>query len=311
MSAGGCSQCTGTIKNTGYPVTGVFGLTKGKGFMQLVANDGTRNSIDPFSATLEQDILDAVNNPDPSKRLYLFTNINNASAPQADANYANTDLNERFKTSEGITNVMWEQWGVSNQFYAKVQSQCVAFGEYEIDICGNFKGQLESDNLLYPRPVNKDSYDAKFMPATATEKSRVMFNYDYEYTTSDANQWYIQFTEFGANNPLNLKSLIDVVLDITVVNATDLTITASFDYGYANSRIPWVGALAADIAGANLTTPASFALTSLTPTATDGTYDAVIPAQTTSDSCTLKAFKAATSTLVNGYESIATPFTAA
>jgi len=309
MSASGCVQCTGTLKNTGIP-SGVkpFGLPKGKGFMSLLAKDGTRNYIDPFSATLEQDILDAVNNPDPSKRLYLFNNINNASAPEADAIFSTTDLNERFKTANGITNVLWEMRGVTEQFFAKVQDQCVDFGEYEFDICSNMKGQLEADNLLYPRPVNKNSYQAKFTGATATEPSMVTFNYDYEYTTSDANQWYIDFSEFGVNPPLQLKSLIDVVLTVTPVSATDLTVVASFDYGTANQRKPWVGALAADITGANLTTPASFALTSLTPTATDGTYTAVTPAQTTSDDCTLTAFHAATGVLLNGYESAATAY---
>jgi hypothetical protein len=305
-----CSQCTGTLKNTGIPSGAKpFSFAKGKAFMPLVAKDGTRNSIDPLSATLEADILAAVNNNDPSKRMYFFTNIVNSAVVEADANFATTDLNERDRTSDGITNVTWTMKGVTEQFFAKVQRQCVDFGEYEIDECGNFKGQLEG-NLLYPRPVYKGSYQAKFMPATAVETSMVTFNYDYEYTTSDANQWYIDASEFGVNNPLSLKSLIDVVLAITVVNATDLTIIASFDYGTANARKPWVGAIGADITGANLTTPASFALTSLMPTTTDGTYDAVIPAQVATESCTLKAFHAATGVLLNGYESAATAFIA-
>lgn len=302
MAVAGCI-CAGKMSNTGIPDVKPFGVVKGKGFMPLVADDGTRNKLDPTSATLEADILAAVNNPDPSKRLYLFNNIQNATAPEADPTFATTDLNERFLTAQGVTNVLWEQWGVSEQFFAKVASQCVSFGEYEIDICGNLKGQLESDGMLYPRPVNKSSYKAKFTPATATTVSMVGFNYDYEYTTTDADQWYIAFGAFGANNPLDLKSMIDVNLVITPVSATDLTVVASFDYGTANLRKPWVGAIAADITGANLTTPASFALTSLTPTATDGTYTAVTPAQTTSDDCTLTAFHAATGVLLNGFES--------
>ncbi len=308
MAVAGCS-CSGKMSNTGIPDVKPFGVVKGKAFMPLVADDGTRNGIDLTSLTLDQDILDAVNNPDPSKRLYLFTNIQNATAPEADPTFATTDLNERFLTAQGVTNVLWEQWGVTEQFFNKVQSQCVSFGEYEIDVCGNLKGQKEG-TVLYPRPVNKSSYKAKFQGATATTPSMVMFNYDYEYTTNDGNQWQIAASEFGANNPLELKSMIDVNLAITVDSATNLTVVASFDYGYANAPKAWTGALLADFTSANITTPAVITITSVTETATAGTYTIVIPAQTTSDDCTLTAFRAATGTMLNGYESAATAFVA-
>jgi hypothetical protein len=297
------------MQNTGYPDVKPFGVVKGKAFMPLVADDGTRNGIDASSLTLEADILAAVNNPDPSKRLYLFNNIMNASAPEADPTFATTDLNERFKTAEGITNVIWEQWGVTEQFYKKVSDQCVSFGEYEIDVCGNLKGQREGD-ILYPRPVNKNSYNAKFQGTTATTTSMVSFNYDYEYTTNDGDQWQIAAAAFGVNNPLELKSMIDVNLAITVDSATNLTVVASFDYGYANSQTPWTGALLADFTSANITTPAVISIVSVTETATAGTYTIVIPTQTTSDDCTIEAFRAATGVILNGYESATTAFVA-
>ena len=308
MATAGCT-CAGTMQNTGYPDVKPFGVVKGKAFMPLVADDGTRNGIDASSLTLEADILLAVNNPDPSKRLYLFNNIMNASAPQADAVFATTDLNERSKTAEGITNVLFEQWGVTEQFYKKVSDQCVSFGEYEIDVCGNLKGQKEGD-ILYPRPVNKRSYNAKFQGATATTTSMVSFNYDYEYTTNDGDQWQIAAAAFGVNNPLDLKSLIDVNLAITVDSTTSLTVVASFDYGYANSATPWQGALLADFTAANITTPAVISIVSVTETTTAGTYTVVIPIQTTLDDCTIEAFRAATGVILNGYESATTAFVA-
>lgn len=306
MAVAGC-LCTGTMSNTGYPDVKPFGLVKGKAFMPLVADDGTRNSIDPFSATLSADILAAVNNADPSKRLYVFNNIQNASAPEADPTYATTDLNERFKTAQGITNVLFEQWGVTEQFYSKVSGQCVSFGEYEIDVCGNLKGQLEGV-LLYPRPVNKGSYNAKFQGTTATTPSMVSFNYDYDYATTDGDQWYISYTEFGANNPLNLKGMIDVNLAITVVDATELTVVASFDYGFAGAPKSWTGAELADFTGYSIAGSASITIDSVTETATAGTYVVMITSPATG-AATLTAFKAAAGPIVNGYESAATAFT--
>jgi len=61
---------------------------------------------------------------------------------------------------------------------------------------------------------------------------------------------------------------------------------------------------------ASLTTPAAISIVSVTETATVGTYTIVIPIQTTLDDCTLKAFRAATGTIINGYESATTAFVA-
>ena len=88
MATAGCAQCTGAIKNTGIPTNDKpFGVVKGKGFMPILASDGTRNYIDPTSATLEADILLAVNNPDPTKRLYLFKYVT-VSLSDTDAKFA-------------------------------------------------------------------------------------------------------------------------------------------------------------------------------------------------------------------------------
>lgn len=308
MAIAGCS-CSGKMNNVGYPDVKPFGVVKGKILVPLKDDAGNRNGLDLTSATLPADILGKVNEVDPSKRFYVFNNIQNASAPEADPVYQTSDLNERFKTAEGITNVLWEQWGVTEQFFKKVSDMCESFGEYEIDVCGNLKGQKEG-TVLYPRPVNNKSYNAKFQGSTATSTSMVMFNYDYEYTTNDGDQWQIPASEFGANNPLELKSLIDVNLGITVVSATELTVTASFDYGSAVTQKPWVGAVLADFTANNVTAGAAITIMSVTAAATDGTYDFVIPAQTASDACTLKAFKAATGVIMNGYESQLTNFVA-
>ncbi len=307
MAIAGC-DCTGNFGNTGYPDAKTFGLPKGKGFMRNLADDGTRNRFDLTSTTFEADILAAVNHIDPSKRLYIFNNIQNASAPEADPTFDTSDLNERFLTSQGITNVLWEQKGVNEQFYNEVQSMCSAMGEFEFDVCGNMKGQKEGTNL-YGRPINKNSYKAKFTGATATTPSMVSFNYDYEYTTSDANQWQLPASVFGVNNPLQLKGMLTVNLDVTVVSATELTVVGTFNYGYANASTPWKGGLDTDFTGENLTTQATFSITSATEIS-DGTYTVIIPAQTAADNCMLKVFRAATGPMVNGYESSATPFIA-
>jgi len=306
MATAGCG-CTGDFGNTGYPDAKAFGVVKGKGFMRNVADDGTRNGFDLTSITFGSDLLAAINNPDPSKRLYIFNNINNATAPEADPTFATTDLGERYLTANGITNVLWEQWNVNEQFFNQVQSMCADMGEFEIDVCNNLKGQKEG-TVLYGRPINKNSYKAKFTPGTATTPSMVGFNYDYDYTTTDANQWQLPASVFGANLPLDLKGMLDVNLAITVNSATELTIVGTLNYGYANASMAWVGGLTADWSGYSLSSSAAIVIGSVTETAVAGTYTAVITAPITPGAATLTAFRAATAPILNGFESSATAF---
>lgn len=305
----GCN-CNGQIGNTGFPNVKPFGVTSGIFLMPILASDGTRNGFDLTSATLAQDLLDAINNPDPSKRLYPFNNLRNVTHNEADPNYETADNGERFKTRDGIKTVSFECWGVNEQYYAKVSDNCVSFGIFLVDVCGNLKGQKEGKGL-YPRPVNKYSYDAKFIDATADAGTKVMIQMDYSLVTSDGDQWMIPADLFAPYSALELNGMIDVNLDITVETDTELIVKASFNYGNAVEQLPWTGAVVGDFTAKNVSTTSNITIASVVenPT-TPGTYTVTIPAQANGDACTLKAFHAATGNMLFGFESAVTPFVA-
>lgn len=86
MQVAGCS-CRGRLGNSGIPSVKPFGITSGFIFVPILADDGTRNGLDLSSTTLEADILALINNPDPSKRGYLYQDLRNVTHTEADATY--------------------------------------------------------------------------------------------------------------------------------------------------------------------------------------------------------------------------------
>lgn len=309
MAIAGCN-CKGRIGNTGYPGVKPFGVTAGLWMMPILANDGTRNSIDLTSNDIAQEIIDAINNPDPSKRLYPFNNLRNVTFDEADPNFETADNGERFKTRNGIKTISFEAWGVNEQFYKKASDNCVNFGVVLVDVCGNVKGQKEGTKL-YPRPVNQYSFFAKYMDATSDTGAKVMFSMDYSLITSDGDQWMIPASLIAPYSALDLLGMIDVTFDITVNSATEIEFQANYEYGNAVEQLPWRGALLADFALYNQTTQ-----TAVTPSAvvessvTPGLYTLTLPAQTTGNVVALSAFRAANGNLINGFEGEATTFVA-
>lgn len=303
MEIAGC-LCTGDrLGNTGFPNVKPFGVTAGIYMVPILAGDGSRNGLDLTSTTLGADLLAMINNVDPSKRAYPYLDLKNVTPTEGDAVYQTADDGQRFKLRNGIQNITFEQWNVTEQYFGKTASACVDFGIYQIDNCGNLKGQKEGENL-YPRPMNKASFNSKYIPTSNEAGAKVMFDMDYDFLTSDANQWMLPLADFGDFNPLSLKGLIDVNFTVVdVVSATSLIVDAEFGYGFANALLPWKGAVAADFDMYNNTDSASIAVSAASESATTpGRYTLTIASTTAGDSVTLSAFKAATANLMNGYE---------
>lgn len=304
----GCN-CTGTgLGNTGYPNQKPFGVTTGILMVPILARDGSRNGLDMTSTTFGADILAMINNADASKRAYPYLNLKSVAPVQAEAVFAEDEFGVRSWLRNGIKTITYEQWDVSNQYYDKVDTACVNFGIYEIDNCGNLKGQLEGE-MLYPRPMNSKSFNSMFMEPTATTPSKVVFNVDYDKNTSDGDQWMLPASEFGVLNLLQLQGMIDVNLTLVdVVSATEFVVDATFDYGYANERTAWEGATATDFTLYNNTDSAVITKTVAESTTVPGRYTFTVPAVTAADSVSLDAFRAATGNMINGFEGVELTF---
>lgn len=309
MEIAGCA-CTGAgIGNSGYP-SGVkpFGVTAGIYKVPILAGDGSRNGLSLSSTTLGADILAMINNPDPTKRAYPFQDLKSVTPAEEDAVFVTDDRGVRSWLRNGIQMITYSVWGVSEQYYANVNSICVDFGIYEIDNCGNLKGQKEGE-YLYPRPMNTQSFNSKFLPQTNEAKSQVVFNVDYDVNTSNGDQWMLPASDFTFNL-LQLKGMIDVAITLVdVVSATSFIVDCEFNYGYANAPLPWTGAVLADFDLYNVTDSAVITPSAVAESATiPGRYTFTVPAVDATDEVTVNAFKAATGNLLNGFEGIELEF---
>jgi hypothetical protein len=304
MAIAGCS-CNGKLGNTGFPQVKPFGVTAGLYMVPILADDGTRNGLDLTSTTLGADLLAMINNVDPSKRAYPFLNLRNVTHTEAEATYETADNGERFKLRDGVKTIMFDVWDVTEQYFDKTAGACVNFGLFLVDVCGNVKGQKEGDNL-YPRPVNRASFNSMYIDATADAGSKVRFEMDYNLVTSDGAQWMLSASDFGVVNPLEVLGMIDVRFELVdVVSDTQFVVDAAFDYGYANAPLAWRGAVAANFNLFNVTDSASITITTVAESATvPGRYTFTVPSVTAADIVRLGAFKAATGNLMNGYEGI-------
>lgn len=309
MAIAGCN-CKGRIGNTGYPGVKPFGVTSGLYMMPILANDGTRNSIDLTQANLGTVLLGLINHQDPSKRIYPFNNLRNVTFEEADPNFETADNGERFKTRNGIKTVTFEAWGVNEQFYAKTADNCVNFGVFLVDVCGNVKGQLEGTKL-YPRPVNQFSFYSKYIDATADAGAKVMFSMDYSLITSDGDQWMIPASLLAPYSALELQGMLDVLLTKFPVSATQVELFATFEYGPAYGNLDWKGGALVDFKMYNKTTNQVITPTVLTESATNpGQYMLTFPAQTTGNNIQVSVYRAATGNMLNGFEGAPITFTA-
>lgn len=313
LEISGCS-CLGSPGNSGKPAVKAFGVTAGLYRVPLRANDGTRNGLDLTSSTLGQDLLDRINNVDPTKRWYPFQEIKSVTFEEADPLTQTLENNENFITQVGIKKVTYAAFGVTEQYFDKTSTMCVEEGLVLIDVCGNIKGQLEGTDL-FPRPVNNLSFFAKFMNATDTVKSHILYTVDYSILTNDGDQWMVGFENFNdvvGLNPAKLLGMIDVRFNVlSVDSSTQLTLDAVFDFGDAVSPNPWVGAIATDFFLINKTTPAAPVVPSLADPIAGfpGRYQLTFTAQGVGDKVDIDAFRAAAGNGVNGFEGIAEEFT--
>jgi hypothetical protein len=285
-----CVTCAGYLKNTGVPA-GVkpFGRIWGMYYVPLTADDGTRNSFDTGAVDLNIELLERINDPDPSKRWYPLLDLKTVTPSKEDDTFATDDAQQQFKTLDGRESISFERWGATRQEFAQLEDVCVEFGVVLMDNCGNLLGEWdEATDKLYPRDVNEDSYSSRYMNATATDPAKIMISFDYDIVTSEADQ--IMFS---------------------VDSATQVTVQTNYNYGTVGALLPFKGASASDFDLFNNTTSTSIGAPSgLASTATDGEYELTLAAQTALDVVQTDIFRAATANNENGFDGVPTTFVA-
>jgi hypothetical protein len=114
----------------------------------------------------------------------------------------------------------------------------------------------------------------------------------------------ITSTELDGFDANTFSGLVGGEVAVGTITSTSIVVDVTKDFGTAVTRQPLLGLQPADIVLTNTTTPASVTVSAVTPDASvKGRYELTIPAQTASDTGTIKIFKASATGLVAGFES--------
>lgn len=300
-----CVTCSGHIKNTGISSGDKpFGRITGMLLVPLVAGDGTANYLDASltGSALDAELLGKINNPDKTKRFYPLLNLKNVEKTQEDATFEEDNAGERSKLMDGRETMQYEFWGYSRVYYDQVRYYCVDFGVILIDDCGNLLGEYDEVNeRLYPREVNRKSYDARYVNWSPEATSKIIMQFDYDLTTSEADQLMLPFGAFDAVNANRLKGMIDLNIKVVTNTAGSVTVQADTIFGAIGQKVPWLGGSVSNITIENTTTPGSITPTSVTGDGSGG-YVISYTGPTANDVLFVSAFAPATGNHENGFE---------
>lgn len=233
----GCN-CNAGLGNTGRPgCVPIQSVTSKLIMVPLTANDGTQNGIDLSSPLPTWNSL--INEQDASKRWFPLPLFENVEMPKADSQFEEANSGRMAFLREGKRSFAGELWGEDSTptLLGKLKAgRCVGFGIYIIDVEGNLIGS-KSNGYLYPIPVDNQSWNPTFMPATDSTVQKIMVKFDFDRLFDDSTMYMITATEAGIDFN-TLSGLIDVNLAVaSQITTVSVTLDATFDYGTALNPI--------------------------------------------------------------------------
>lgn len=278
MAINDACLCGTGMNNTGL-VTCIKGFKKTTGFLivPILANDGTRNSID-LSTAINMDSY--IKNVDPSKRFYPVNDLKDVELPTAESRFETAKDGSKFKLADGIKSFKAVIYEGGSMFASKLQGvSCEKYGVYLYDIDGNLRG-VKDGNLLYPIEIG--GWDAIFMDATDDNVSKIQIQFDFDILLKISRYWILSTADLGIN-PNTLLGLVDANLIEVSSGVTSTVLNISSDYGSGLSALPIVGLTTGDFSVYNENDSASVAVSVAESTTIDGQYTLTYSTQTLLD----------------------------
>lgn len=283
----GCN-CNAGLSNTGRPnCVPLFSVTSSLILVPLKDNSGARNRIDLSTPIVANQFVTLTQQADVSKRWFPLPKFENVDWPKADSQFEEAPSGRMAKLRPGKRSYTAEIWedDASPVMAGKMESAgCVDFGIYIVDVNDALIGSKDG-NYLYPIPVDKASWDVKYMFPTDSTVQKIMLGFDITRLFKDSTLYMITAEE-GLQNFNELEGLIDANIVVSSITTTGFTAVVTNDYGTAVTSGKVKGLTSSDFSLYNNTDSASVTPTSAIET-TDGTYIFVTPAQTSADSLTL------------------------
>lgn len=280
----GCN-CDAGLANTGRPgCVPLQSVTSKLIMVPLMANDGTLNGID-LSAPLPT-WSSLINESDASKRWFPLPAFENVEMPKADSQFEEANSGRMAFLRQGKRSFAGELWGDDSTptMLGKLNAgRCVQFGVYIVDVNGALIGS-KVGGYLYPIPVDEQSFDPKWAPATDSTVQKIMVGFDFDRLFDDSTMYMITSSEAGINFN-SLSGLIDINVVNDVVASTTLTFDAVLDYGTALNPIKAQGLVSGDFTLTNTTTTLVVSVTAVENT--PGNYTLTYTAQTLGNGASL------------------------
>lgn len=303
--------CDQGIGNTGLP-QGVK-APKQLSYLIMVSTldgDGNKNKIE-CTDTIDQAYIDArLNEVDPLKRWYPITGLKLVDRPKSDPITRDLGDGSTEFVRDGVRSFTGEIPGGTAKFLSKlIGARCQSVSFYEVDICENLIGNGRSSDALFPFKLADQSLNAFLILANNDQNQSISLNFQYDINEVDHLRAFITDRSItGSLNPEDVKGLIDVnVESFDAINADNIDVTLSFDYGDHCDKLPYKVAQASDFTLYNKTTAASVAVAGLTVIdASEGKYNIQFAAQTAADKVDLSISPADKA----GFEMQPTEFTA-
>lgn len=249
-------------------------------WMPIYDSTGAKNKIDLTGGIDEAAFIALINEPDPSKRLYLSPIFENVKRPRTDNTYEVAPSERKYEVKKGKKEFTGEHWDVPAQLEARYKSYgCGDLGVFEIDVDGNFKGYKTSEDStdLYPIAIDKKSFSTKFVEAEDTTVSKLMIAFDYNRLLEDATTWMLTADELGFDVN-DLEPLLEADLLFVSKSSTTVVFDVKAKQGTALSRIAVEGLVTADLSLYDNTLAASVTITVVESATIPGRYTATFTA---------------------------------
>lgn len=280
-------KCGDGLQNTGFPnCIKTPKVIKKAIFVQLQANDGTLNKVDPATMTTLSSFTALINHADKTKRWYPTPELKNITTPKDDAIYEKYEDDTSTFIRESVRKFSALLPNAPAQFKERFESiRCVNnTGVYLVDVEGNLVGLTnDSDGYLYPFPVNAQSAYAKYDLGTDKASTQMMLMFEFPSTMRDGLLRLIAATTFTDFSMISLNGLQDAKGVISGISTTGFTLKLGVESAEVGKTVPIQGLLIGGFALAEVSpTPGAITPTSVTETVA-GTYVFVTPAQTSGD----------------------------
>ena len=290
-----CS-CNESLSNTGQTnCQPLFKVAKKLIFVPTYDGTGALNKLAVGTLFTPSLLTAKLNHATKASRWYPSPDLENVGGDRAESVFDTAPSGKKSFVKKGVRTMSFEIWDEGTEYLYQLEAlRCTDVSVYVVDNEGNIRGTVPSteDGFLYPIKIDKASFDAKPIFATDTTVEKIMVNFDWEQSESDAQLRMITATDMTADL-LNAEGLLDISIEYSTITQTSVIFTLQERFGSRKTRNKLTGLLISDFYDAvggtasrlyNVTDSLAVTISTFAEsTSSPGTYTLTFASQTVSD----------------------------